>query len=58
MGRNIRVKTDLEICSTRTMRVPDDENYDNRCDEFTIQGLNRGPKPLVIRPGIQGEVRS
>ena len=37
MGRNIRVKK--EIYSTRRMRASDDESYDNRCDEFTSQGL-------------------
>jgi len=44
--RNIRVKK--EIRSTRMMRVSDDESYDYRYDEFTSQGLNRGPKPSVL----------
>ena len=48
MGRNIHVEK--EICSTRRMRVSDYECYDNRCDESTSQGLNCGPKPLVIDP--------
>jgi len=43
MGRNIRVKKGR-------MRVSDDESYDNRCDESMSQGLNCGPKPLVIDP--------
>ena len=32
------------------MRVSDDDSYDNRCDESTSQGLNCGPKPLVLDP--------
>jgi hypothetical protein len=38
MERNIRIKN--VMCSTRKMRVSDDEGYDDRCDEFMSQDLS------------------
>lgn len=37
MERNIRITKD--VCSTRKMRVSNDEGYDIRCDESTSQDL-------------------
>ena len=51
MERNIDIKR--EKCSTRRMRVTDDEGYDNRCDESTSQDLGINVTSHVRRTSEQ-----
>ena len=53
MERNIRIKK--EKCSTRRMKVSDDEGYDNRCKESTSQDLGVNVVNHVRRTTQRGE---
>lgn len=50
--RNIRIKKDM--CSTRKMRVSDDEGYNDRCDESTSQDLGVNAVSHVRKNNAEG----